>query len=314
MGGHSVLKIINTLKYPPMAYLNLDDKKAYQAWRGDKLKQYDQRDSIGLARLVAVGTDGAFSADSLDAIKRQIEAFNFALYRAQGAIDDSVATIKTIGRQAGLRELDKNLCAHEDRLTRLTVQDHGRAHQYIPYSNKAIGWHTDGYYNPMHQRVLAMVLHCEQPAAQGGVNQLLDHDMAYIHLRDIEPRYVEALMQPDAMCIPENVEDGVTIRPTTCSAVFVPEQAENGQVSLAMRYSRRKRNILWADNDLTREAVACLEEFLDSDSPWHVSYRLKAGEGVLCNNVLHTRSAFTDDALHKRVYYRARYYNRIQFQ
>jgi hypothetical protein len=296
-----------------MSFLNLDDKKAYRQWADSKHALYDRHAEFGLGNLIDIDADGSMDSGALFAIKQQIDSYNFSLYRCAEPIDDSVATIKAIGAQAGLKELDKNLCAHEDRLTRLTVQDHGRAHQYIPYSNKAIGWHTDGYYNPMHQRVQAMVLHCEQPAADGGVNDLLDHDMAYIHLRDIEPRYIEALSQPEAMCIPENVEDGVTIRPTTCSAVFLSETDDAGNVALAMRYSRRKRNILWADDNLTREAVACLEEFLDSNSPWHIAYRLKAGEGVLCNNVLHTRSAFTDDEQHKRVYYRARYYNRIQF-
>jgi hypothetical protein len=162
----------------------------------------------------------------------------------------------------------------------------------------------------MHQRVLAMVLHCQQPAAEGGINQLLDPDMAYIHLRDREPRYIEALSQPAVMCIPENVENGEIIRPQTCSAVFMQEQDH----SLGMRFSKRKRNIIWADDALTQEALDCLFEFLDSDSPYHVEYRLKAGEGVINNNVLHTRSAFKDNVEHKRIYYRARYYNRIHIQ
>ena len=297
-----------------MSFLDLDDRQAYQDWVSSKHRSYEQAVEYGFGLPVEIAVNGDFGEDASVAFKQQINAFNFALYKLGGDSPDSVATIKNIGRQAGLLELDKNLCAQEDRLTCLTVQDHGRAHQYIPYSNKAIGWHTDGYYNPMHQRVLALVLHCEQSSANGGVNDLLDHDMAYIHLRDQEPRYIEALSRPNAMCIPENVEDGVVIRPTTCSAVFLPEADGAGGFVLTMRYSRRKRNIIWSEDGLTHEAVACLEEFLDSNSPWHVNYRLKPGEGVLCNNVLHTRSAFQDDETHKRVYYRARYYNRIQFQ
>jgi len=34
--------------------------------------------------------------------------------------------------------------------------------------------------------------------------------------------------------------------------------------------------------------------------------------GVICNNVLHTRSAFRDDPAHPRLLYRARYYDRIR--
>jgi hypothetical protein len=35
---------------------------------------------------------------------------------------------------------------------------------------------------------------------------------------------------------------------------------------------------------------------------------MKAGEGVICNNVLHNRTAFEDNE-NKRLLYRARYYN-----
>jgi len=33
--------------------------------------------------------------------------------------------------------------------------------------------------------------------------------------------------------------------------------------------------------------------------------------GLLCNNVLHDRAGFSDDAGHPRLLYRARYYDRI---
>jgi hypothetical protein len=42
-----------------------------------------------------------------------------------------------------------------------------------------------------------MLLHCVRPAASGGVNRLLDPELAYIALRDAVPALVRALMQPD---------------------------------------------------------------------------------------------------------------------
>ncbi len=296
-----------------MSYLDLDNHQAYRRWAENKRRAYDQRGRDDFALLVEVNADGRIPPPALAEVQAQIGQFNFALYRMNADCQDSPKAIKALGKQLGLQELDRNLCAQEDRLTRLTVADDGRARQYIPYSNKAIGWHTDGYYNPLHQRVLAMVLHCEQPAESGGVNDLLDHEMAYIHLRDTEPAYIEALSQPRVMCIPENVEGGELVRPQTCSAVFLAESQPGGGEVLAMRFSKRKRHIIWADDVVTREALDCLFEFLESDSPYHVRYRLNAGEGVISNNVLHTRSGFTDSAAHKRVYYRARYYNRIHF-
>jgi hypothetical protein len=290
-----------------MGHLDLNDETAYLQWVEYKLAAYENRKLNDFPLIVDIQNDGSIDASALNIIGEHIRAYNFALYRMVGEIDNHLEAVKHIGQQMGLQELDKNLCAREDRTTKLTVQDNGRAHQYIPYSNKAIGWHTDGYYNPMHQRVLAMVLHCEQPAAEGGENQLLDPDMLYIHLRNQNPAFIRALSQPQVMCIPENIEDGVLIRPQTCSAVFLQEQDH----ALAMRYSKRKRNIIWAEDALTREALACLEEYLESESPYHIRYRLKAGEGVINNNVLHTRTAFVDSPENKRVFYRARYYNRI---
>jgi hypothetical protein len=293
-----------------MGHLDLNDETAYLQWVEEKQAAYENRKLNDFPLIVDIQNDGSIDDLALNIIDEHIRAYNFALYRIVGEIDNHLEAVKHIGQQMGLQELDKNLCAREDRTTKLTVQDNGRAHQYIPYSNKAIGWHTDGYYNPMHQRVLAMVLHCEQPAAEGGENQLLDPDMLYIHLRNQNPAFIRALSQPQVMCIPENIEDGVLIRPQTCSAVFLQEQDH----ALAMRYSKRKRNIIWADDELTREALECLEEYLMSDSPYHIRYRLNAGEGVINNNVLHTRTAFTDSADSKRVFYRARYYNRINIQ
>jgi len=41
---------------------------------------------------------------------------------------------------------------------------------------------------------------------------------------------------------------------------------------------------------------------------------LRAGQGIICNNVLHSRSAFTDaaDSGQVRLLYRARYHDRIR--
>ena len=288
---------------------DLDQTAAYRRWADEKRRGYDLRARDDFPLLVEIGPDGDIDEEGLAIIRDHVDRYNFALYRMAEGGDDHLESLRNIGRQMGLKELDRNLCAPEDRITRLTVKPVEGA-RYIPYTNKPIGWHTDGYYNPMHQRVLAMVLHCEQPAAEGGVNQLLDHDMAYIHLRDENPDYIRALSQPGVMCIPPNVVDGRELRPQTCSAVFLTEQ--NGDSpALAMRFSKRKHNILWSEDALSQEALHCLFEFLESSPPWMVEYRLQAGEGVINNNVLHTRSAFRDDEQHKRIYYRARYYNRI---
>jgi hypothetical protein len=79
---------------------------------------------------------------------------------------------------------------------------------------------------------------------------------------------------------------------------------------LHMRYTDRSRNIAWRDDPLSAEAVTCLKQVLQTPSPWHVTGRLEPGWGLISNNVLHTRTGFTDGAK-PRLLYRARYYDRI---
>lgn len=78
-----------------------------------------------------------------------------------------------------------------------------------------------------------------------------------------------------------------------------------------MRYTARTRSIEWNDDAPTRAAVACLEAVLDGASPHVLQLRLEAGMGVVANNVLHDRAAFTDDPARPRLLYRARYLDRV---
>jgi alpha-ketoglutarate-dependent taurine dioxygenase len=65
---------------------------------------------------------------------------------------------------------------------------------------------------------------------------------------------------------------------------------------------------------MTRLATGFLAELLASDSEYMLTHRLRAGQGVICNNVLHRREAFVDDAPsgRRRLLYRARYHERVR--
>ena len=80
-----------------------------------------------------------------------------------------------------------------------------------------------------------------------------------------------------------------------------------------MRYSARKRNILWKPDPVTGAATAFLEHlFSHTESPIF-RHRLEPGQGLISNNVLHNRSAFRDasEPGKRRLLYRARYFDRI---
>ena len=79
-----------------------------------------------------------------------------------------------------------------------------------------------------------------------------------------------------------------------------------------MRYTARTVSIEWKADAATRAAVAALERILaDEASPYIFRGRLEPGMGLVCNNVLHDRSAFADSDARKRLLYRARYFDRI---
>jgi hypothetical protein len=78
-----------------------------------------------------------------------------------------------------------------------------------------------------------------------------------------------------------------------------------------MRYSARKRNIQWRDDDITRAARDFLSEILADENGPVFHYRLQPGEGLISNNVLHNRTEFNDGAGQKRLLYRARFFDRI---
>jgi alpha-ketoglutarate-dependent taurine dioxygenase len=78
-----------------------------------------------------------------------------------------------------------------------------------------------------------------------------------------------------------------------------------------MRYTARKRHVVWRRDAATEAAVKALEDVLASD-PLIIRHKLRPGEGIICNNILHNRSAFAGDADGKgRLLYRVRYHDRI---
>ncbi|MDD3449033.1 MAG: TauD/TfdA family dioxygenase, partial [Gammaproteobacteria bacterium] len=150
--------------------------------------------------------------------------------------------------------------------------------------------------------------HCQEPAAEGGDNACIDPEIIYIRLRDENPDYIRALMQPACMTIPANSDATGELRAEQTGPVFSVDE-DSG--ALHMRYTARGRNIAWAADPLLSEALAFLETLLRPDAPHAIRFRLEAGQGILCNNVLHMRTGFHDGPGQRRTFYRARFYERI---
>lgn len=280
-----------------------DNEAAYRVWREQKLAGYPSRlEDL----LVEVGDPRALTASEHAAILACCRKANMAIYVSKCTEADKDIPRK-LGQQLGLVHLDSNMLADEDAISALTVAEGGEKRDYIPYTNKPIKWHTDGYYNTPDRQIRGMVLHCVQSAAEGGDNALLDHEIAYMLLRDMNPDFIRAFMEPDAMAIPPRMDEDGVGRPEVDGPVFsiLPGGA------LHMRYTARTRSIRWKQAPLTLAAVDALAKLLESNSPYILRGRLEPGMGLICNNVLHDRTGFADVETKRRLLYRARYFDRI---
>jgi hypothetical protein len=284
---------------------SLEAKDAYVAWRERKLAGWP----VSSRELMTEIEDGvAPRVDEIAAIHSALARTNVAFYKLKTPVPGDKAMIRALGRRLGLERLDSNLCADGDGITSLTVVEKRREGEYIPYTNRPLNWHTDGYYNALDRQIRGVILHCVQPAQAGGDNAFMDHEIAYLQLRDEDPDFIRALMAPDAMTIPPNIQNGRELRPRQTGPVFSVDASGN----LHMRYSARARNIEWKADSTTQAAAEYLLSLFQQDSPYIFRHRLEAGEGVISNNALHCRTGFSHETGDvSRLLYRARYFDRV---
>lgn len=302
---------------------SLENEDEYARWRDAKLDGFPTSEGDLIVELKDTTNPSDFE---LQAIRDRIRRGGMAIYvgPARADVEDSKDQVCALGRALGLERLDHNPYADEDAITPLHVAagrdrlEQGRK-MYIPYSSRAINWHTDGYYNTSARRIRGMVLHCvRQAGANGGENALFDPEMAYLLMREHNKDALAAFCTDGAMLIPGNDMDADVTRGDVTGPVFSLNKADG---TLYMRYTARKRNIVWADDAATQAGVKFMEDILaDSGAlsqslgePYIFRHRMEPGQGLVCNNVLHTRTQFEDGAGDdlQRMMLRARYYDRV---
>jgi len=277
----------------------MTDTAAYRNWRDRKLRNYPvSPEEVA----VQIADPRNLSCAEIERLHGALERANFAFYKSDRSLDKS--GVKILGRQLGLSRLDQHLCADDDGISSIQADPDAAGSAYIPYSNRELNWHTDGYYNPPAAPIRTFVLHCVRPSASGGESKLLDHELVYILLRDQNPDYIRALMHPEAMTIPANEGTGGAVRVDSTGPVF----SVSNSGALHMRYTARTRSIVWRDDPLLTEARHALSNILNT-SEFVLTHRLHAGQGLICRNVLHARTAFQDSQAQRRLLYRARYYD-----
>jgi hypothetical protein len=280
---------------------------AYAEWRQRKLDTAPRRlEDI----VVEVGDPRALAAAERRHLLELNAVANMAIYVGCTGRDADKEIPRQLGLQLGLRALDGHWLTDNDGISPLSVrsaEERGERREFIPYTDKPIRWHTDGYYNTPERTVRGLLLHCVESADSGGDNQLLDHEIAYILLRDEDPDYIRALSARDAMTIPARSDETGIARAEQAGPVF----SVSAEGFLHMRYTARTKSIAWRQDAPTRAALTALERILATPLAWTLHGRLEPGMGLVCNNVLHDRAGFTETPQRRRLLYRARYYERV---
>ncbi|MGD8348540.1 MAG: TauD/TfdA family dioxygenase [Gammaproteobacteria bacterium] len=285
----------------------LENEGAYQAWRVRKLGLLGRHSA---ERVFELDDSGRLPEALRPELREQIGAYNFAIFETRGAFDKDA--FLALNREFGLLHADGGEGDSDRGVTALRAVDEADAlSRYIPYTRRALNWHTDGYYNPPGRRISAFSLYCVSQARRGGGNFLFDHELMYLLIRDREPGLLAALMADDMMRIPANVQGGQVLRAEESGPVFSLQPGGRG---LNMRYTSRPRNIEWKSDRLSRRALDLVREIL-VDGGAAIELRLQAGQGIVCNNILHGREAFRDLADEPaRLVYRARYLEAIDLE
>ena len=230
-------------------------------------------------------------------IKETINKYNSCIYSSKIALKSNTDLLKFV-ELVGMRTYDCNNI-ESSKITTITPLENKKIN-YIPYTDKSLNWHTDGYYDK--KSIFSWLLHCVNPATQGGENYLLDHELAlreYVFSNDD----IDDLMAGDALTIPESKD---TSRSEISTYVF---SFKNQYKKLHMRFSMRKDNI--GTSPKASLAVTKLKKIIENDcAKYSLTYKLQKNEGIITNNILHGRKAFKDDMVKRRLL-RIRSYERL---
>jgi len=281
----------------------LENQTEYISWRDNKLSLYPKDiESLSIS----------FDFENIDInkitqLKKIVENYNFAIYDFSAQISDK--KLQEFCVSLNLMSSVSNLLADENGISSITdnsslVQKKLNI-EYIPYTNKPLNWHTDGYYHPLDSTVKSFLLHCNEPAQKGGENLLLDHEILYIFLRDHNPDFIDVLMQENIMEIPKNKNS------KNSSSSIGPVFYIDTENFLNMRFTSRQQNIIWKKDDMIKKIKDYISSFILDDDKYIFKLLLKKNQGYLANNILHKREGYLDGE-NKRLLKRLRFSERIR--
>ena len=273
-------------------------KEDYKRWKDKKLESF----TSNLDHLtVHISNPNSVSKPEKNKVISLIDSNSMAFFNIDNINYRDKLSIKKFAFQIGLSDYELDSQSDDDGLTEITEHEHNnKISEYIPYTTKELNWHTDGYYNTRDNSILSWLLFCNTPSKKGGVNTYLDHEISYILFNESSGK-IKDLMLETACCIPENI---LTKRKEVHNPVYMFDNEK-----LHMKFSMRKKNIIW--NDASLEAINILKSIINESSEYHVTKKFSEGEGVITNNVIHKRTAFTNSENKNRLLYRLRSKRRV---
>ena len=280
----------------------LENETEYKKWRKAKLSLYPETKENLFVRF----NNKNLNDDSVGSLKKIINKYNFAMYEFNTKLTDS--NLQEFCSKLQLTDSISNPLADENDISNITDQSKIKIKkagiEYIPYTNKQLNWHTDGYYYPIKDSVKSFLLHCENPAENGGQNKLLDHEIIYIYLRDHNPDFINILMQNNIMGIPKN--NNIPGSSFMVGPVFYVDKKN----FLNMRFTSRQQNIIWQKSDMIKKIKDYIFSFIAEDNKYVINILLKENQGYIANNILHKREKYIDGES-KRLLKRLRFSRRV---
>lgn len=229
-------------------------------------------------------------AKSIAKLCELIDDHGLACYQWTTPSVDIALDVHRLHVHLSLSNHDKGVVRDNSGLSLLKDMTGTSQGKFIPYTSRAMGWHTDGYYNAPASALRCFTLHAIQQAATGGTLSLIDDRLIFIRMNEKDPDMVNLLSDPNAFTIPGNKDELGHDRPDRTSAVFF-SHTDN---TLGTHFTTRKHNINWLTPD-THQAALCLSELIEESTDLHHNVRLEPGQGIIARNMLHRRDAFTDD-------------------
>ncbi|MBT5863924.1 MAG: hypothetical protein HOH39_06015, partial [Gammaproteobacteria bacterium] len=218
-----------------------NNKTNYKLWADKKLQGFSNKlDDL----IVEIDNPNSLSKSEKAMMHRIINQHNIVFFQINKGVDDVKSSIKMLASQVGLGNYEIDSKSDSDGLTEIKIHDNIKTDaEYIPYTDKQLKWHTDGYYNDDDNLILTWLLFCKNQSENGGLNKYMDHEIAYILFNENFDN-IDDLMLNNAYRIPKNELNG---REAIDNPIF--SFVEN---KLHMKFSMREKNIIW--NDKSKEA------------------------------------------------------------